>query len=71
MMQYRNSLDPSINHAEWTETEILRLQEAVRKYQEHDWCSIADEVGHGRTPLQCIQYYQVNSLMISFHFIQF
>jgi hypothetical protein len=58
-MQFRNNCDPFINHEEWTEEEKMKLQEVVRLYQEHDWCSIADAVGNHRTPLQCLQTYQV------------
>jgi hypothetical protein len=61
-MQYRNICDPSINHDEWTEEERMKLQDVVRLYQEHDWCSIADAVGNNRTPLQCLQTYQVGPL---------
>lgn len=58
-MQYRNSICPSINHEEWTEEEKIKLKEAAQSFQEHDWCSIADAVGNNRTPLQCLETYQV------------
>jgi hypothetical protein len=64
LMQYRNHSDPSINHDEWTEEEKIKLQEAVRSFQEHDWCAIAEAVGNGRTPLQCLQTYQVRHPLI-------
>jgi hypothetical protein len=54
LMQYRNASDPAINHSEWTEDEKIKLQEAVRSFQEHDWCAIADAVGNGRTPLSLL-----------------
>ena len=64
-MQFRNSCNPLINHEEWTEEEKMKLQEVVRLHQEHDWCSIAEAVGNHRTPLQCLQTYQVISLLLS------
>jgi hypothetical protein len=59
LMQYRNECDPTINQESWTEEENFLLTEVASSYREHDWCSIADRVGNGRTPLQCFQQYQV------------
>mmetsp|Transcript_21099 Transcript_21099/g.30494 ORF Transcript_21099/g.30494 Transcript_21099/m.30494 type:complete len:481 (+) Transcript_21099:131-1573(+) len=59
MMKYRNSIDPSINHSVWSAEEERKLLETVIKHDEHNWCSIADELGTNRTPLQCLKYYQL------------
>lgn len=60
LMQYRNVLDPSINRSAWTREEVDKLLELVSYYNEHEWCTIAEELGTNRTPMQCLQYYQRN-----------
>lgn len=57
-MRYRNELDPTINKCTWSDEENRRLVELARIYDEHDWVTIAHELGTSRTPMQCIQQYQ-------------
>lgn len=59
LMKYRNECDPNINHGKWTPAEEKNLLGAVDLFQERDWCRIADAV-KGRTPMQCLQHYQLN-----------
>jgi len=55
---YHNSLDPEINKAKWTADEEKKLAELAQKYAEHDWIVIAEKLGTGRTPFQCLKHYQ-------------
>jgi hypothetical protein len=57
-LQYRNVDDPAINSEEWSAEEERRLLLLVRKYDEHGWCEIADELGSSRTPFECLRHYQ-------------
>lgn len=60
LMQYRNVADPSINKSNWSKEEVDKLAELALLYDEHEWCTIAEELGTNRTPMQCLQYYQRN-----------
>jgi hypothetical protein len=57
-MQYRNVLDPAINFGDWSPTEDENLLRLVQKYDEHQWCEIAEELGTNRTPFECLRHYQ-------------
>lgn len=56
--QYANNLDPSLNKANWSQDEEKQLLLLVEKYDEHDWCTIAEELGTQRSPFECLQHYQ-------------
>lgn len=58
LMQYRNVEDPRINKKPWTESEIEFLTRFVRD-KGNNWALCAETMGTGRTPFQCISYYQV------------
>lgn len=58
LMQFRNVDDPSINSRPWKDSEIEALTAYVSKHG-NNWALCAEAVGNGRTPLQCISYYQV------------
>jgi hypothetical protein len=68
LMKYRNDCDPTINHDKWTPADEKSLLSAVDAFQERDWSRIADAVlanevdssSKRRTPMQCLQYYQLN-----------
>jgi hypothetical protein len=64
LMKFHNDSDPMINHAKWTSDEEKRLLAAVAASLELNWCGIADSVSAvkstRRTPLQCLQHYQLN-----------
>lgn len=49
-----NCLDPSLNKAEWTEEEDLKLEEAIAKHG-YCWSKIAACIPH-RTDNQCWRY---------------
>lgn len=59
-MQYRNIDDPSINHDPWDREGEKKLAHFAQVYNGHHWCEIAEKVNNGKTPLQCLQHYQVN-----------
>jgi hypothetical protein len=59
LMQYRNVDGPQVNkNRKWERDEEMKLLESVELYKEHNWCKIAQAVGNGRTPFQCLQHYQ-------------
>lgn len=60
LMQYRNSVSPTIKKCDWSKEEVDKLTELAAYYNEHEWCAIAEELGTNRTPMQCLQYYQRN-----------
>jgi hypothetical protein len=57
-IQYTNLLDPSINASVWISDEDVQLLALVQKYDEHDWCAVAEELGTNRTPFECLRHYQ-------------
>jgi len=57
-MKYRNCTCPSINKGEWGAEEVELLTSLADKYDGHEWPLIAIQLGTGRTPLACLQYYQ-------------
>ncbi|NXD00201.1 SNPC4 protein, partial [Certhia familiaris] len=56
---WQNWEHPSINKNEWTEEEIVMLQQIAAKHNYLDWQTIAQELGTNRTPFQCLQKYQI------------
>jgi len=58
LMKYRNELDPSINRAAWSRDEEMKLVDLVQKYRCRFWVLVAEELGTGRTPRDCLQHYQ-------------
>ncbi|KAF9040635.1 hypothetical protein BJ165DRAFT_1491235 [Panaeolus papilionaceus] len=50
---------PSINHGEWTEDEIKRVNEIVLEAQKSqspvDWVAVAEELGTNRRPIDCMK----------------
>lgn len=53
-----NHAHPSINHAPWNIEEEQRFSEIVEQYSKRDWCSIAKDLGTGRTAITCLMHYQ-------------
>lgn len=58
LMQYRNVDHADIRDGPWTPAEIDALTTFVRD-NGNNWAACAEVVGNGRTPFQCISYYQV------------
>ena len=53
------ALDPTINHAQWTQEEDAKLLKAVELLGKTNWCKVAKAL-QGRTDLQCrYRYYQI------------
>jgi hypothetical protein len=59
-MQYKNVLDSALNFGDWSPAEDEDLLRLVQKYDEHQWCEIAEELGTNRTPFECLRHYQRN-----------
>uniref|UniRef100_A0A8W8LAZ1 snRNA-activating protein complex subunit 4 n=2 Tax=Magallana gigas TaxID=29159 RepID=A0A8W8LAZ1_MAGGI len=57
-IMWKNVLHPSINKEKWSAQETKDLQELANKYNMRNWPAIAKELGTGRTPFQCLQFYQ-------------
>eukprot|EP01041_Mallomonas_annulata_P001317 gene1317-2535_t len=58
LIQYRNVIDPNINNSPWTRQEETKLIELCVKYNEHNWCQIAEDLDTNRTPIECLRHYQ-------------
>ncbi|XP_062572111.1 uncharacterized protein LOC134234064 [Saccostrea cucullata] len=65
-IMWNNVLHPSINKEKWSTQETKHLQELANKYSMRNWPAIAQELGTGRTPFQCLQFYQ-HSLNDAYH----
>ncbi|XP_061185321.1 uncharacterized protein LOC133193413 [Saccostrea echinata] len=65
-IMWNNVLHPSINKEKWSTQETKHLQELANKYNMKNWPAIAHELGTGRTPFQCLQFYQ-HSLNDAYH----
>nr|XP_039272509.1 uncharacterized protein LOC120346759 [Styela clava] len=61
-LYWKNQLHPHINHDSWKGPEDEKLKKLVKKYKETNWIGVANELGTGRTALQCIQRYQRNNI---------
>lgn len=59
LMSYRNADDPMINISSWTAEEDTLLSSLASHHSQHNWCAIATALGSNRTPLACLQRYQV------------
>ncbi|XP_033105703.1 uncharacterized protein LOC117107992 [Anneissia japonica] len=57
-VQWQNRQHPSINSLNWTPEEVKCLAAAVQVHGEHEWEQVAEEVGGGRLPWQCLKAYQ-------------
>ncbi|OII77895.1 MYB-like DNA-binding domain-containing protein [Cryptosporidium andersoni] len=51
-------IDPNINKGPWTKEEDISLIGLASYYNGHNWRLIANKLGTGRTPYQCIVRYQ-------------
>lgn len=58
LMMFRNKVDPEMNRQPWTSQEAEMLTDLVHNKGYH-WIEAAAALGTCRTPLQCLQYYQV------------
>ncbi len=58
LMMFRNKADPEINQQPWSVQEAETLADLVHNKGYH-WIEAAAALGTHRTPLQCLQYYQV------------
>lgn len=59
-IHYTNKADPELNWNEWTAEEEARLSELSNTHDDHNWCEIAEELGTGRTPFECLKHFQRN-----------
>lgn len=51
--------------SEWTAEEVQKLRDHVRRYGDCDWVRCSDvALGGLRSPLECIQYYQVRHYIV-------
>jgi len=50
--------NPAIRTAPWSQAELTKLKEAIARHRARNWVAIAQEVGSGRTPLDCLRLYQ-------------
>jgi len=50
--------DMASNKAKWAIDEEKKLAELARTYSEHEWVAIAEKLGTGRTPFQCLKHFQ-------------
>ncbi|XP_071948838.1 uncharacterized protein [Antedon mediterranea] len=57
-VQWQNYQHPDINKTDWSSQEIQSLANAVNTYGEYDWDTVAEEIGGGRLPWQCLDAYQ-------------
>lgn len=57
-MMYRNQADPSLNVSPWTKEEDSKLSALASKYNNHEWCLIASELGTHRSPISCLTRFQ-------------
>ena len=55
--QWRNSLAPAVNKAEWQKEEDLLLEKEVLKHGNNSWQLIASRMKTGRKGWQCLQRY--------------
>ena len=65
LMQYRNVDDPSINKGPWDLLEIERMIQLVHD-KGYSWVECAEALNTRRTPLQCLQHYQVSVVLYTF-----
>ncbi|XP_035685225.1 uncharacterized protein LOC118421830 [Branchiostoma floridae] len=59
-LQWQNVAHPSINKENWTEEETSRLEAIAAAHGAEDWAGIAQELGTGRTAIQCLRKYQTD-----------
>ncbi|GAA6028142.1 hypothetical protein JCM8097_006877 [Rhodosporidiobolus ruineniae] len=52
------SLLPAEERENWSAEEKKKLREAVRKHGEKGWGKVAEAVGNGRTPLDCVRQHR-------------
>lgn len=66
-MQFENVDKRTIKLDPWSPEEEQKLADLALKYDEHDWCSIAEELKTQRTPFECLRHYQqhVNTKLIN------
>ncbi|XP_076436338.1 uncharacterized protein LOC143275898 [Babylonia areolata] len=57
---WSHCVDPRLNTHPITEAEEQRLVELVKETNGNNWVYIAEQLGTGRTPFQCLQYFQQN-----------
>ena len=50
--------DGAVNTGPWRKVEEAKLIELAKKYDEHQWVNIAEELGTNRTPIDCLCHYQ-------------
>ncbi|TCD71353.1 hypothetical protein EIP91_011124 [Steccherinum ochraceum] len=57
-IRWRGSAHPQWNHASWTQQETSRVRELVGNLKEGevDWVDIANKLGTGRTPVDCMRH---------------
>ncbi|XP_071802129.1 uncharacterized protein [Asterias amurensis] len=58
-LQWQNLLHPSISRKKWTAKEKADLMLIASKYENRNWEAIAEELGTGRTALQCLRVFQL------------
>ncbi|CAH1272363.1 SNAPC4 [Branchiostoma lanceolatum] len=59
-LHWQSVAHPSINQKNWTEQETSRLEAIAAKHGAEDWVTIAQELGTGRTAIQCLRKYQTD-----------
>lgn len=57
-IQYDNVDNPANNKGQWSFDEDKKIAELVTKFDEHEWCNIAEELSTNRTPYECLRHYQ-------------
>ena len=70
-LRYKNFLQPSVNHKEWTPNEVWKLNEIAKKHEQYDWEAIANELNTGRTAVQCLRCYKTSSHLLSKKYVTY